>query len=244
MMRTGFRAACLVCVWLIAGCDTDGDSPSTSGMAEAEDSAALQLESAVTALEREVLRVSDVNEIQRLQNTYGYYLDNSDWDNIVDLLTDDATAEYATSGVYRGKQSIRDFLYGIGYGERGLRPQQLREHIQVQPVITVAEDGMTAKGRWRVLALLGQFGEYARWQTGPYENEYRKENGVWKISRLHWIETLTVPVEGGWTTKMELSNVADRKFPGQDGPSTFTYEPWPAVSLLPYHFTNPVTGQE
>ena len=63
--------------------------------------------------------------------------------------------------------------------------------------------------------MLGQFQQYARWQIGPYENEYRKENGRWKISSLHWYETFTVPYQGGWKGKMEATNVADRKMPNR-----------------------------
>lgn len=182
-------------------------------------------------------RVADVADIKRLQRAYGYYLDRSDWDEVVGLLTEDVTAEYGPSGVYVGKAHVRDLLYGIGYGVRGLRPGQLREHIQLQPVITLAPDGRSAKGRWRVLALLGQFKEYARWQAGPYENEYRKEDGRWKISSIHWVETFTVPFAGGWKTSMPQSNVADRSLPPPDRPSTFVYAPWPAVSQLPHHFS-------
>ncbi len=103
---------------------------------------------------------------------------------------------------------------------------------------------MTAKGRWRVLGLLGQYEDYARWQEGPYENEYRKEDGKWKISRIHWVETFTVPFEGGLTTRMEQRNSADRESPAPDMPSSFEYEPWPGVALLPFHYDNPVSGRE
>jgi len=182
----------------------------------------------------------DLKDIERLQRSYGYYIDHSDWDNVVDLLTDDATAEYAQSGVYVGKPSIRGLLYAIGYGQRGLKPQQLREHTQLQPVITLAPDGRTARGRWRALVLLGQFNEYGRWQAGPYENEYRKENGKWKISRLQWYETYTVPFKGGWKGAMQATNVADRNIPKADRPSTFSAEPWPAVHMPPWDFAHPV----
>ena len=185
-------------------------------------------------------RALDLKELERLQRAYGYYIDQSDWDNVVDLLTEDAEAEYAVSGVYVGKKSIRALLYSIGYGKRGLRPQQLREHTQLQPVITLSPDGRTARARWRALVLLGQYQEYARWQVGPYENEYRKENGIWKITRLHWYETFTVPFEGGWKGRMQATNVADRKMPPPDRPSTVSYEPWPAVNLPKYGFTHPV----
>ena len=183
--------------------------------------------------------VQDVAEIKRLQSIYGYYLDRSDWDAVVDLLTDDVTAEYGSSGVYIGKAHVKALLYGIGYGKSGLRVGQLRDHIQLQPVIDVAPDGQTARGRWKALVLLGQYGDYARWQTGPYENEYRKEAGRWKISHIHWYETFTVPYGGGWKNAMTRSNVADRSFPPADAPPTFAANPWPAVSLFPYHYANP-----
>ncbi len=192
------------------------------------------------ALAQRAQAALDLKDIERLQRSYGYYIDQSDWDNVVDLLTDDATAEYALSGVYVGKKSIRGLLYAIGYGQRGLRPQQLREHTQLQPVVTLSPDGRTARGRWRALVLLGQFNDYARWQAGPYENEYRKEDGKWKISRLHWYETYTVPFTGGWKGMMQATNVADRNIPKPDRPSSFTYEPWPAVHMPPWDFTHPV----
>jgi ketosteroid isomerase-like protein len=186
-------------------------------------------------------RLADTVEIKRLQSEYGYYLDRSDWDAVLDLFTDDVVAEYGNSGVYRGKDHVRGLLYAIGYGKSGLRVGQLRDHIQLQPVIDLAPDGQSARGRWKALVLLGQYGEYARWQTGPYENEYRKEGGRWKISHIHWYETFTVPYADGWKGAMTQSNVADRKFPPPDSPPTFPANPWPAVTLPPYHYPNPAT---
>jgi ketosteroid isomerase-like protein len=186
-------------------------------------------------------RLADTVEIKRVQCEYGYYLDRSDWDAVLDLFSDDVTAEYGNSGVFRGKEHVRALLYAIGYGKSGLRVGQLRDHIQLQPVIDVARDGQSALGRWKALVLLGQYGEYARWQTGPYENEYRKESGHWKISRIHWYETFTVPYKGGWTVAMPQSNVADRNIPPADSPPTFAANPWPAVTLPPYHYPNPAT---
>jgi ketosteroid isomerase-like protein len=185
-------------------------------------------------------RLADTVEIKRVQCEYGYYLDRSDWEAVLDLFTDDITAEYGNSGVFRGKEHVRALLYAIGYGQSGLRVGQLRDHIQLQPVIDLAPDGQSALGRWKALVLLGQYGEYARWQTGPYENEYRKEGGRWKISRIHWFETFTVPYEGGWKVAMPQSNVADRKIPTPDSPPTFKKAiPWPVTSLPPVHYPNP-----
>lgn len=241
MLRLSKVVFAIVLALLAMSCSQNDQSSSATTTSEAADNMQ-QLNTQIATLEQRITRVRDVSEIKKLQRAYGYYLDRSNWDGILDMLTKDATAEYGPTGVYVGKDSIRGIFYGIGYGESGLQPQQMREHIQLQPVITLSPDGNSAKGRWRALVLLGQYNQYGRWQAGPYENEYRKENGVWKISKLHWAETFTVSTEGGWTTKMETSNVADRKIPASDEPSTFTYDPWPGVSLLPYHYENPVTG--
>lgn len=230
-----FRISLLVFVVSLTACDSQsrnaGKNADTTSLTQG-----------LATLEQSVTRLKDINELKRLQRIYGYYIDRSEWDQVVDLLTDDASAEYGQSGVYVGKEHIRAMLYAIGYGERGLQPHQLREHIQLQPVITLSADGLTAKARWRGFVLLGQYEEYARWQLGPYENEYRKVDGKWQISKLHWAETFTVPYEGGWTTKMEMTNVADRNFPEPDLPPTFKYEPWPGVHNLAYHYDHPVTG--
>jgi hypothetical protein len=71
-------------------------------------------------------------------------------------------------------------------------------------------------------------------------NEYRKEGGKWKISSLHWYETFTVPYQGGWKGAMTQTNVADRRLPPPDRPTTFRYDVWPAVYLPPAGFAHPV----
>ena len=201
----------------------------TALLGRGADAAAPDESAPLAQLAQRATRVADVAEIKRLQAIYGYYIDRSMWDDIVDLMTDDVTLEYGGSGVYVGKAQARALLYGIGYGQYGLLPGQLRDHTQLQPVITLAADGRTAQGRWHALVLLGQFKQYARWQTGPYENTYRKENGRWKISSLHWFETFTVPFVGGWQGSMPQSNVADRRLPAPDRPPSIAHVAWPGV---------------
>ena len=244
LRQASIHAGLIFLLLTTAACSPDSSSPQQKVSLHTETAAAETLLDEIDALERQLTAVRDINEIKRLQRAYGYYIDRSQWDQVVDLLTDDATAEYGNAGIYAGKESVRALLYGVGYGELGLQPQQLREHIQLQPVITLSEDGLGAKGRWRGFVILGQYEEYARWQEGPYENEYRKEDGVWKISKIRWKENFTVPFDGGWTTVMEQTNVADRTFPAADFPPSQIHEPWPSVSQLPYHYPNPVSGEE
>jgi hypothetical protein len=198
----------------------------------------------ITRLEAEAAHLKDVSDIERLQRAYGYYLDAAQWDQMADLFADDGSIEVGLDGVYVGKDRIRQYLYGRGGGQLGLRPGELNEHMQLQPVIDVAPDGLTAKGRWRALVMAGQYGKTALWGEGPYENTYVKQDGVWKIKSLHWYQTFMVPYAGGWAKNVDVNGgiYVSKQLP-PDKPPTERYETWPGVYTPPYHYKNPVTGK-
>ena len=164
-------------------------------------------------------RALDLKEIERLQRAYGYYIDHSDWDNVVDLLTEDAKAEYAVVRCLRGQGVDPCAAVCNRIRQAGLRPQQLREHTQLQPVITLSPDGRTAQG---ALAGAGAAGpvQGIRALAGRTVRK-RIPQGKRHAGRspsLHWYETFTVPFQGGWKGRMEMTNVADRKMPPPDRP--------------------------
>jgi hypothetical protein len=208
---------------------------------EAELDAALDQTVRTLELRRE--RIGDANDIKRLQRAYGYYVDEGMWDEVADLFAENGSVEYGLDGVYMGREHIREYLYALGGGTSGLSEGQLNEHLQLMPVITVERDGMTAKGRWRGLILGGQLGESAMWGEGPYENEYVKEDGVWKVSKLHWYQSVVVPYETGWqNTEDPTGGVLVSSTLPADAPPTVEYETWPGTYLPPFHFPNPVLG--
>ena len=53
----------------------------------------------------------------------------------------------------------------------------------MQGVVHVSPDGRSARGRWRTLIMGGMHGQDGTWTEGPFENEYVKENGVWKFQQ-------------------------------------------------------------
>jgi hypothetical protein len=202
------------------------------------------LEQQLAGLEAEVVRLQDVNEIKRLQRAYGYYLDAAAWDQMADLFADDATFEIGLDGVYVGKERIRQYLHTLGGGRLGLQQGQLNEHMQLQPVIDVAADGLSARGRWRAFIMAGQYHRSALWGEGPYENEYVKQNGVWKISKLHWYQTFLVPYAGGWAKNKDVNGgVFISKSLPPDKPPSEPYSTWPGTYIPPFHYHNPVTGR-
>jgi SnoaL-like domain len=192
-------------------------------------------------------RVDDINRIENLQGSYGYYVDKMLWDEVVDLFADDATLEIGPSGVYVGKGSIRRYLLSLSDGRQGPLQGVLNDHFELQPIVSVAPDGQTAKGRWRLFLMTGVSGAGSggNWGEGIYENEYVKQDGVWKISKLHWYATFVAPYEGGWlnANKKAIADYALGKGVMPDRPPSETYDAYPGVFIPPFHYKNPVSGQ-
>ena len=227
----------LACVTMaLAGC---GDSKQAA--ADRERIAALQAR--LDRLQVEVTHARDISAIKKLQRTYGYYLDRGLADDLADLFTDDEpVAEYEV-GAFIGKDSIRKAFRFLG-PNNSLPEGRMMTHMQLQGVVHVAEDGKTANGRWRALAMVANAGQ-AHWQEGPYEVQYVKENDVWKIKNLHWYQTFSVPYEGGWAKHSSARAApteagSTRPVPDRPGES----KTWPDAIVPPYHYKNPVTGRQ
>lgn len=139
--------------------------------------------SRLVQLQSRLERIESIRAIKRLQYAYGHYTELGLWNDFADLFTDDASTNYQQGA--RGKAEVRKlFFEQVGQGKLGLADGRIYPHILFQPVITLAPGGRTAKGRWRILAMLGGYGGGATWYSGVYENEYVREDGVWKISVL------------------------------------------------------------
>ncbi len=203
------------------------------------------MQAGIDALNAEAERIEDVSAVKKLQRAYGYYIDKGYWSQAAALFCDDATMEVGVDGVYIGKTRIRERLIREGGGNPGpgLPYGQLYHRMQLQPVVDVAPDGRTAKGRWREIALLGHYRHDAEWGSGVYENEYVKQNGVWKISKLHYYPNFVAPYEGGWAKLPPVTgdwmSAAGKAFPA-DRPPTVRYAPFPSAFTPPFHYDNPL----
>jgi len=190
------------------------------------------------ALEREVALLEDLNAIKKLQRSYGFYTDKQLWSDAADLFSADGTIEVGGRGVYEGPERIREFLRL--HGPETPQPNRLFDQMQLQPIVHVAADGLTAQGRWHVFAQEAVHGEYAHWGLGVLENDYVKEGGIWKIRRHHFYTTMYTPYEAGWG-KTAIPNDAPSADLPPDRPSTVAYEAFPKAFVVPFHYDNPVT---
>jgi hypothetical protein len=196
-----------------------------------------QLQAEMAQLRTQAQRADDYIDILNLQSIYGYYVDKSQWDQAADLFAVDATLEIAGRGLFVGQDRIREYLNELGPAQYG----RLFNHMQLQPVVHVAEDGTRAKARWRSFMQVGHLGQEARWGDAVYENEYVKEGEVWKISKLHSFITFYVEYDRGWNKgAVELPKHLETLEP--DSESTVKYGAFPEVFIPPYHYANPVSG--
>jgi hypothetical protein len=217
----------------------------TSAVAQTDASMQERLTRAYTkmqSIQARTARVDDLNELRNLQGMYGYYFDKALWDEVVDLFTADGSMELGLNGVYAGKESIRKYLYSLTGGKPGLRHGELNNHFQLSPVITLEPDGSSARARWRALIQTGMFGAGSggNWGEGIYENEYARENGIWKIRKLHFYVKFYAPYEGGWTRAPADSALRYGKSKVRpDRPASVKYQPYPAHFVPPFHYEHP-----
>jgi len=212
-----------------------GNSPGSDKNLAAE---VQSLKAQLAALTERVRNTEDYAALINLEDAYGYYVDKCQWDQAADLFAKDGTLEIGQRGVYVGQDRVRQYLHRLPSLQYGV----VFNHMQIQPVITLGADGKSAKARWRAVIQAGVLHKYAQWGEGTYENEYVKEDGVWKFKKLHAYFTYYVDYDKGWDKGGAAPPGPIKDFP-PDHPPTEVYSTYPDVYIPPYHYKNPVTGK-
>ena len=198
------------------------------------------LRTRLAAYQHRVQLLEDQDAIENLQATFGYYFDKGLWDEAAALFSAKGTFEYGQRGVYVGPQRIARAL--LLFGAQGPAAGHLNNHMQLQNVTVVAQDGRTATGRWQGMVMLGDPGENGRWGVGIYENQYVKEGGVWKLAKLHFYMTALTDYDLGFTKSALPMEQPSALFP-PDRPPSEIYRPYPHAYIPPFSFHHPVTGK-
>src|SRR3989440_11416647 len=113
----------------------------------------------VEKLAHELAIHQDIPRIRRLQYASGYFIDKSQYNEVVDLFADDGDVWFL-GGIYRGKAAVRRlyierFRKQFTQGHNGPRYGWLLDHPQMQLIIDVAPDRRTAQARGRSMMQAG-----------------------------------------------------------------------------------------
>ena len=231
------------------------------GRAEtAQEDRIARLEAQVSDLSRELGRLQDEKAIRALQHTYGYFMDKGLYDEVVQLFAEDGELRFM-GGVFKGHAGLSRLYCGRlrpGFtGKNGPAFGMLCDHMQLQDVIHVAPDGLTAKARFRALLQGGSHDlkpdknphlPRQWWEGGLYENDYVKEGGVWKVKVMGHHLTWQGDFETGWAHQTPYEGAFWTKTYPEDplGPDEIMPAEgfWPETSLVPFHYPHPVTGKD
>lgn len=204
------------------------------------------------AIEQRLQRQEDITAIENLQRSYGFFFDKGLWQEAADLFTANGRIEIAGLGSFNSRERVLAYLQSLG--QEGPQHGRLLDHILLQPVITVAEDGRTAKGRWHLLSQGGSltpaddpglaavategdkpFGYVG---AGIYENDYVKEDGVWKIGALSLFPRMTSRDTEGWEASA-IPQALPASSLTPDEAAASAHEPYPGTSIPPAHYPHP-----
>jgi len=205
---------------------------------------AVNVEAVLAEAERTIARVKDYDELENLESAYGYYLDKDLWHDLASLFAEDGTMELAQRGVYEGRAHILNYLLnGLGRGHEGPSPGVLGNHMQLQPVIDISNDGRTARIRTYMFQQMA-FGPRASLGAAVYENVAVKGgDGIWRLKTDHPFNTLAASYQGGWVWGANPEPPGESKTYPPDAPPTFRFKMFPFVYDIPFQYANPVTGR-
>jgi hypothetical protein len=169
------------------------------------------------SLALDIGRMDDVREIKNLQRVYAQLAQYSLWHDMAALFMDTGTLDWGTTSSEDGRSAtgIREIehWFETDAGKFGAR------HVLVNdmPVVSLSEDGRTAKGSWAVMRISGTSGA-AMSEGGVFENEYVQSDARWKISSLRYYPLHASNHTEGWRTLEEHSSASPYHFtPDQAG---------------------------
>lgn len=189
----------------------------------------------LSVLARDVACLESVREIKNVQKSFAQYAQFGRWREMSGLFAEDGVIHWGRGApldeddadFIQGPEDIKTWLEDDAGNMDGIRPGSFNAHLNEMPLVSLSEDGSTAKARWQVLRLMGDGAGETRVQAGVYENEYvhvsgdGDDGGDWRISLLRYYPMTEGDYDDGW---------------GNVGPGERL------LPIVPYHFTPDEAG--
>jgi ketosteroid isomerase-like protein len=134
--------------------------------------------------ESRLQRLEDIQAIKDLHREYMFWVNECDWNKVIDCFTEDCSANIGKHGLRSGKASLEKlFKIDIQNNNKG---KGRDAHFVTQPVISVQGD--QANGHWLMYVMISdpETGKALRWANGRHDVEYVRVNGIWKIHSIIW----------------------------------------------------------
>lgn len=208
-----------------------------------------EMEARLQELENQVAKLKDLEAINRLQRSYGFYSEHWMYEDIIDLFADSPdTMLNIMAGIFMGKEGVRKYFGGMT--EMTQNQEFLHQIMQLSGIVDIADNGKSAKGRWYgfgpVALPIGK-GVYQFFADGTYIADYIKEDGVWKILKLMWNPLYTTPPEKGWVKPERIATIEKgtlRTLGHIQADKPREIDPqYPSGYIVPFHYKHPVTGK-
>lgn len=211
------------------------------------------LEQRLSRLEHRLLTLEDRAAVENLMARYAFYFSAGQGRRIVPELwsrDDEASLEYGASGVYRNLWKVKTFYVNAEI------PGYLQTCTLASQWLKISESGTEARGAWMAVCTETDAGDLSaqpptegdqrrillssRTENGQayraevllqkYEVLFRKEEGQWRIFRLHVSEFFRCPAGSDWVRYAKTRQVTD----GMWLESLFeTPDPIPSFENLP-----------
>lgn len=147
-------------------------------------------------LARDTERAEAIRAVKNLQYAYVHYAQYGLWAEMGALFAGDGKVTWGDK-VVTGPAAITKYnMDAFGAGKPGLPAGTMNTLFIEVSLVNLSVDGNRAEARWYGLHMLGGATD-ARWEGGTFQNEYVKDNGVWKISHLHFFPQFGGPYETG-----------------------------------------------
>lgn len=135
-------------------------------------------------MEARLKRLEDIEAIKQLKARYWRCVDLKLWDEMAEVFTEDAVADYGPKAKLAGRQAIVGFLKG-SLGADAV----ITNHVGQRPEIEITGEA-AARGTWWLCDYIVMPPGTRRRGYGYYEDEYIKREGRWRKSRTRLVSVL------------------------------------------------------